>query len=357
MRTGIMTSPLHAGKAPRWLFRRMALLSREVVKAIVMGFGTEELLLRVSDPLWFQALGCVLGFDWHSSGVTTTVCGALKEGIAGMEQELGLFICGGKGGRSRMTPSEIESFCDEIGLDPRGLVRSSRLSAKVDNNALQDGYQLYHHTFFFDISGKWSVVQQGMDTLSRTARRYHWTGIRLKAFVDEPHTGICSDVRQASVLDLTSKDSRSARHASVEVLRQGPDFVLSELRRYREHTMPSRHSLMLKDINPDNIRRVLIQTYEQDPGDFTGLLEARGAGPKTIRALAMLAEIIYGTKVSRKDPAVFSFAHGGKDGTPYPVDRKTYDSSIDILKHAVDKARMGDKDKLAAIKRLTTYYG
>ncbi len=352
-----MTTPLHSGRAPQWLFKRMASLSREVVRAIVMEFGTEELLLRISDPLWFQALGCVLGFDWHSSGVTTTVCGALKEGISGMERELGLFICGGKGGRSRKTPIEIESFCNGLGLEPEGLVRSSRLSAKVDNNALQDGYQLYHHTFFFDASGKWSVVQQGMDTLSRTARRYHWTGIGLNTFVEEPHTGICSDVRQASVLDLTSKDSRSARDASVEVLMQGPDFVLSELRKSREYKMPSRHSLMLKDINPDNIKRVLVQTYEQNPQDFTALLESKGAGPKTIRALALLSEIIYGTEISREDPAIFSFAHGGKDGTPYPVDRKTYDRSIHILRDALEKASIGDKDKISAIRRLATYYG
>lgn len=355
MKTGTMTSPLHGGKAPAWLFKRMASLSKEIVSAIVMEFGAQEFLLRISDPMWFQALGCVLGFDWHSSGVTTTVCGALKVGLKGLDRELGLFVCGGKGGRSRKTPEEIEAHCERLSLDPSGLVRSSRLSAKVDSSALQDGYQLYHHVFFFDNTGSWSVVQQGMSLATHTARRYHWTGLTLETFVEEPHIGICSDLSRLPVFDLTAKKSRDARDASVEVLKQGPDFVISKLNKCKDYTLPARHRLLLKDINPENIRRALISTYEQDPHDFTSLLEAKGAGPKTIRALALLSEIIYSTQVSRKDPALFSFAHGGKDGTPYPVNKKVYDKSIEHLKIAVEKARIGDKDKLNAMRMLSKF--
>ncbi len=348
-----MTSPLHGGKAPYWLFNRMVALSREIVSAIVIEFGTQELLQRLSDPLWFQALGCVLGFDWHSSGVTTTVCGAVKEGIKGREKELGFFVCGGKGARSRKTPIEIEDYCDKLGMDPASLVRSSKLSAKVDNNALQDDHQLYQHTFAFDKQGTWSVVQQGMNTDLRTARRYHWSSIDLKTFVEEPHSGICSDKTKSRIFDLTAKDSNDARSSSVEVLKQGPEWILAELQKCKNYNLPSRHALLLQDINPKNIKRVLTITYEQNPEDFTSLLEGKMAGPKTIRALALLSEIIYGTEVSRKDPAVFSFAHGGKDGTPYPVDRKVYDRSIEILKISVEKAKIGDKDKMDAMKKLS----
>jgi uncharacterized protein len=352
MRTGIMTTPLHGGKAPSWLFKRMQSLAGEIVKAIVIDYGTDELLKRLSEPLWFQALGCVLGFDWHSSGVTTTVCGAIKEGIAGFEHEISFYACGGKGGRSRQTPSDIETRCERMGVEPAPLVRASRLSAKVDNNALQDGHQLYHHNFFFDSSLTWTVVQQGMNEEMLTARRYHWYSPALREFVEEPHAGITSQTCLESVYDLTAKSSHGSRDASVEILRQGPDFVIGELKTARESSLPSRHKVMLSDINPENIRRVLIETYEQNPADFTSLLEAKGAGPKTIRALSLLAEIIHGTEVSRTDPAVFSFAHGGKDGTPYPVDRSNYDHSIEILKVALGKARICDKEKLDAMKRL-----
>ncbi len=350
-----MTTPLHGGKAPYWLFNRMTALSREIVSAIVFEFGTEELLKRLSEPLWFQALGCVLGFDWHSSGVTTTVCGAIKEGIKGMETELGLFVCGGKGGRSRKTPEEIELFCEKIAVEPSPLIRSSKLSAKVDNNALQDGYQLYQHTFVFDRYARWSVVQQGMNEESRTARRYHWTSINLKDYVEEPHSGICSNISKTTVYDLTAKLSSGTRASSIDILKMGPDWILSHLKKYKNYNLTARHTLLLKDINPDNIKRVLTTTYEQNPTDFTSLLEARMAGPKTIRALALLSEIIYGTEVSRKDPAVFSFAHGGKDGTPYPVNRAVYDQSINVLRTAVEKAKIGDKDKLQAMKKLSLF--
>jgi hypothetical protein len=356
MRTGIMTTPLHGGKAPAWLFKRMQALAGEIVKAIILDYGTDELLKRLSEPLWFQALGCVLGFDWHSSGVTTTVCGAIKEGIAGFEHEIGFYACGGKGARSRQTPSDIEIRCERLGVEPSALVRASKLSAKVDNNALQDGHQLYHHNLFFDSTLTWTVVQQGMNEEARTARRYHWHSMALRDFVEEPHAGITAQTALQTVYDLTAKSSRDARDASVEILKEGPDFVLGELKKAREYSLPFRHEVMFRDINPDNIRRVLIETYEQNPADFTSLLEAKGAGPKTIRALTLLAEIIHGTPVSRTDPAAFSFAHGGKDGTPYPVDRKNYDHSIQVLKSAVEKARIGDKDRLDAIRRLVSRF-
>ncbi len=353
MRTGTVVSPLHGGKAPAWLFKRMAAMAREISSVIVLEYGTRELLERLADPLWFQALGCVLGFDWHSSGVTTTVCGAVKEGLSGMEHELGFYACGGKGARSRKTPQEIELFCERRGRDPEILVRSSKVSAKVDNTALQDGYQLYHHNFFFDAQGRWSVVQQGMNTANRTARRYHWFSRELEDMVDEPHAGICAQRKMGLVYDLTASQSLESRERSVEILHEGPDFVLGELEKCKSYELPRRHALMLSDIEPKNIRRVMIQTYEQQPQSFLDLLESRGAGPKTVRALALLAEVIYGTEVSRSDPAVFSFAHGGKDGTPYPVNKEVYDNSIDVLRCAVEKARIGDRQKLEAMRKLT----
>jgi hypothetical protein len=348
-RTGTATLPLHHGKAPRWLFSRMVALSREIVYAIVREFGQTELLRRLSDPYWFQALGCVLAFDWHSSGLTTTVTGALKEGIKGMEKELGIFIAGGKGATSRKTPEQILLYADKYHINPSPLVYASRMSAKVDNTALQDGYQLYHHVFVFTHEGKWAVIQQGMNALNRTARRYHWLSEDVRDFVVEPHKAICCD-RKHRTLNMVAKESEDARNLSVSLARQNPEKVIKELK------APLRHNINFSDIRPERFKSILTKTYERQPEDFESLLGIEGVGPKTIRALSLLSELIYGKPPSYRDPARFSFAHGGKDGTPFPVDRTTYDRSIEVMRKAIESARVGNTDKVNALKRLNMYF-
>ncbi len=351
-RTGIANLPLHYGKVPPWLFERMTRLAREVVLVIATEFGTKEVLRRLSDPFWFQAFGCVLGYDWHSSGVTTTVCSALKEGLRGLEREIGLFIAGGKGKTSRKTPSEIERAGDLLRVNPSSLVYASRMAAKVDNSALQDGYQLYHHTFIFAADGSWAVVQQGMNEKNHYARRYHWLGEKVTDFVCEPHSAICSQSR-GTALNLVAQESAPARHIIAQVTtEEKPEKIIAELKRLKTLHLPARHYLTLDDINPDRLHKAILSAYEQHPGNFEKLLSLEGIGPKTLRALSLLSELIYGAPVSVRDPAIYSFAHGGKDGHPYPVDRKTYDRSIEILHQAVEKARLGNSEKLAALRRL-----
>jgi hypothetical protein len=357
MRTGIANLPLHGGKAPRWLFERMTRLAREITIFIVRDFGPEEVLTRLSDPYWFQAFGCVLGFDWHSSGVTTTVCGAMKEGIRGLERELGLFIAGGKGATSRKTPSEIESAGDNLSIEPAELVQASRLSAKVDSAGLQDGYQLYHHAFFFTKEGGWAVVQQGMNEVDRYARRYHWFGkgplplSETKDFVSEPHAAVCCD-RSGRVLNMVARESDGARDVSTRLSWERPEKLVRELTRLKTLTMPSRHRTSLQDIHPERLQRIFLRTYEKRPEDFKTLLGMEGVGPKTIRALSLISELVYGVEQSVRDPVRFSFAHGGKDGHPYPVDRRTYDESVEYLRKALSQARVGNTERLKAIKRL-----
>jgi hypothetical protein len=355
-KTGIATLPLHYGRAPRWLFERMRLLSREIVIAIVTEFGTRELLLRLSDPYWFQALGCILGFDWHSSGLTTTVTGALKEGIKDISHDIGLYIAGGKGAASRKTPSEIEGAGNRIDIDPSKLVYASKMSAKVDNAALQDGYQLYHHVFVFTKTGSWSVIQQGMRETDRTARRYHWLGEAVTDFVDEPHSAICCDTR-GEVLNMVARESGEARIVSARLAQEKPEMVVKELEKIRRLTLPSHHHVDRADINPKYLNKILLKTYESQPGNFEQLLSIEGVGPKTIRALSLLSELMYGKAPSYHDPVRFSFAHGGKDGHPYPVDRKTYDTTISVMKKAIESANVGNRDKIDAVKRLVNYFG
>lgn len=350
-RRGIATLPLHYGKAPRWLFDRMVKLSREILVAMVSEFGSQDVLNKISDPYWFQALGCILGFDWHSSGVTTTVTGALKEAIKGLESELGLFIAGGKGGTSRKTPDEIKIYSEKFSFNPDPLIHASRISAKVDNTAVQDGYQLYHHAFFFNSDGKWAVVQQGMNIENRTARRYHWLGEEVEDFVEEPHKAICCD-KKVETLNMVAKESRESRVVSTEIAREKPEKVIKELNRIMELNLPHRHKVIHADINPEKICRTLIKTYENQPQNFEQLLSIQGVGPKTIRALALVSEIIYGATPSYNDPARFSFAHGGKDGTPYPVDRRGYDKTIEVLRSAINSAKIGNRERLEAIRRL-----
>jgi len=354
-RTGIATSPLHYGRAPAWLFGRMTALAREIIQAIVTEFGQQIFLQKLSDPYWFQALGCVLGFDWHSSGLTTTVTGALKEGLRGMESELGLFIAGGKGAASRKTPRQIEEYADDHGIDAAPLVYASRMSAKVDNTAVQDGFQLYHHIFVFTQDGHWSVIQQGMNEKDRTARRYHWLGDDVKDFVVEPQTAICSD-RRVETLNMVAVESEGARDMTTGLSREKPEKVIREITKIQELEMTRRHEVALTDIDSRKLYRTLLKTYEQQPRDFEQLLGMRGIGPKTIRALSLISEIIYGAAPSYRDPARFSFAHGGKDGTPYPVDRRTYDITIDVMKKAIQSAKVGNSDKLRAVKGLARFY-
>ena len=353
-RTGSANLPLHSGKAPAWLFSRMIRLSREVATHIVAEFGPDEMLRRLSDPFWFQAFGCVLGFDWHSSGVTTTVTGALKEGIRGLERELGFFAGGGKGAASRKTPSEIENVCHRISIDPRPLVYASRMSAKVDSAAVQDGYQLYHHSFFFTPSGGWCVVQQGMNDANGMARRYHWLAATVKSYVDEPHAAICAEA-EAPTLNLVAHESEPVRTASAELAREKPGVVLSALRGVPALTMPRRQAVLIADVNTRYLEKILLKTYERVPEDFETLLGMEGVGARTLRALALTSEIIYGTPASTRDPARFSFAHGGKDGFPYPVDRETYDKTVEVLRNAVTRAGIDRSERVAALKRLVRF--
>lgn len=362
MKTGTMNLPLHGGKAPYWLFTRMKNLSREIISLIVSEYGAAEMLERLSDPLWFQAFGCVLGFDWHSSGVTTTVCGAVKESIKGLEKDLGFFVAGGKGGTSRKTPLEIENAANLMGKDFGNLVYSSKMVAKVDSNALQDGYQLYHHCFIFTKDGnQWSVIQQGMNEDNRMARRYHWLSKDLDSFVCEPHKAICCD-KKNKVINLVALESSKARETVAGLSREKPQNILKDLKKIKDwqeksYTLPGRHYIRLDDMDLRRMEKIFIATYERKPENFEKLLAMKGVGPKTIRALALISELVYGVKYSIKDPARFSFAHGGKDGIPYPVDRENYNRSIEILHNAVKDSKIDKTEKIKAIKRLSFFYG
>ena len=351
-RTGIANLPLHGGKAPKWLFDRMVPLAREITIAIISEYGPDEMLRRLSHPYWFQAFGCVLGFDWHSSGVTTTLCGALKEGLKGIERDLGLFVAGGKGKTSRKTPSEIEVWGEKIALDPAPLVYASRMSAKVDSSAVQDGYQLYHHTFLFTAGGAWTVVQQGMNEANRYARRYHWLGETVSDFVNEPHSAILSETR-GTALNLTASESQPARTTITSIAtEEPPNKVIAELKRFKTLDLPARHRIITADLHPDSLSRIILSAYERQPRDFEQLLGLSGVGAKTIRALSLISELIHGVAPSYRDPARYSFAHGGKDGIPYPVDRQTYDKSIELLSRAINKTRLGLSEKQKAFQRL-----
>lgn len=353
MRKGIAELPLHGGKAPRWLFSRMKLLAREIVIAIVREYGPEEVLRRLSDPFWFQAFGCVLGFDWHSSGVTTTVCGAVKEGVRDIERELGIFVAGGKGKVSRGTPEEISRLIEryDLALDAERLKYCSRMSAKVDSTALQDGYQIYHHCIFFTSSGLWGVVQQGMNEHTQFARRYHWLSETLTDFVVEPHYAICCDL-QGQVLNFVAEESGKARDTTTWLSREKPIKVLCDLKKLPSLKLPSHHEVTISDIDVNRVASTLLATYEAQPQSFESLLGTPNVGPKTLRALSLIAELLYDAPASIRDPARFSFAHGGKDGHPYPVDRSTYNRSIQILRKALQTAKLGRTEKVDALKRL-----
>ncbi|MFN2572384.1 MAG: DUF763 domain-containing protein, partial [Gemmatimonadales bacterium] len=295
-RAGSATLPLHGGKAPRWLFDRMAKLAPEIAEAIVLAHGRTAFLSRLSDPHWFQAFGCVLGFDWHSSGVTTTVCGALKEGLGPRSRDLGIYIAGGKGRLSRRTPLELHEIGGRLGMDGARLAYNSRMAAKVDSAAVQDGFGIYHHSFFLTDDGEWAVVQQGMRPHDSSARRYHWLGSHVSDFVNEPHAAIASDKCGQHVLNLVATESSPARSASTEFARLEPRMVARELAKVITLALPSRHWVDIeRDINPAHLRKVLLSTYEAAPQHFEQLLAVPGVGPKAVRALALVADVVYGT--------------------------------------------------------------
>ncbi|MDP3998865.1 MAG: DUF763 domain-containing protein [bacterium] len=355
MRTGYANLPLHWGKAPSWLFEKMTKLALEISRVFVWEYGTQEFLKRLSDPYWFQAFGCVLGFDWHSSGLTTTVCGALKEGLRGQEKEVEILVAGGKGRTSRKTPAELEVFGQKYSFDSQPLIYASRMSAKVDSAAIQDGFQIYHHNFFTTLDGsKWAVIQQGMSegpTGGGWARRYHWLSDSVADFVCEPHSGVACDLRRPS-LNLVAQKSDNCRVVTTRICREKPEKLVNYLEKIQTLNLPSRHAVVLGSFKKESLKKIFLKTYNQKPNNFESLLGIAGVGPKTIRALALISELVYGAKPSWEDPAKFSFAHGGKDGTPYPVDRENYQKSIDFLSKAVKKAKIGRGEKIAAIKKL-----
>jgi uncharacterized protein len=340
--------PLHHGKVPHWLADRMSRLGGAICEAVIREYGRGELLARMSDPLWFQSLGCVLGMDWHSSGITTSVMGALKKAINPRFDELGLYICGGKGKHSRQTPAELLALADRTGLNGTELVRNSRLTAKVDNNAVQDGFQVYLHTFIVSREGDWAVVQQGMNGDTGMARRYHWHSAMLKSFTEEPHTFIYGH-NQGSILNLTAKDASAAKDSMLGLVKEKPEIVLPEIRRV---IMPRHHEVREENVDLKRLGSVLALAHERQVGNFESLLLLEGVGPRTIQSLALVSEVIHGTPTRFTDPARFSFAHGGKDGHPFPVPTKVFDETISILRTAVDKAKIGATEKSDAIRNL-----
>jgi len=341
--------PLHYGQVPPWLADRMRLLGGAITESIIMEYGTSAFLQRLSDPFWFQALGCVLGMDWHSSGITTSVLGALKRAVNPRFLDLGIYFCGGKGKFSRETPRELLQFADRTGLNGNDLVRSSRLSAKIDNNAIQDGFQIYLHSFVVSRTGEWAVVQQGMNDGTGMARRYHWHSMQLKSFHEEPHTYIYGQ-NQGEILNLTAHQSGKAKTGMLEIIKENPAHMVSEIQKL---LMPRHHDVRNEDVNLKRLGAMLVLAHERELKDFESLMLLEGVGPRTVQSLALVSEIIHGAPSRFEDPARFSFAHGGKDGHPFPVPTKTYDETIAILRTSVEKAKLGHTDKQQAIKNLS----
>lgn len=369
-RTGYARLPLHYGRAPRYLFVRMQKMAREIVTIIVNEYGSDEFLNRISDPFWFQALGCVLGYDWHSSGVTTVLTGVLKDAVS--PQQHGIAVCGGKGKASRKAQSEIGEIGQKFGFSSahiETLCRASRLSAKVDSAAVQAGYQLYHHAFILADNKKWAVVQQGMCAEDRTARRYHWLSDDVTCFVREPHSAIVGDIKRDIALNMTAEQSEGCRRVAVDLVREKPQRLIRILQSAKPESQKSLNEWLPESLNnpwekrffgelsmPENVNwKTLEELYEFQPNNYEELLEFKGVGPATIRGLALVADVIYGEKPSWSDPVKYSFAYGGKDGVPYPVDRKAMDESICLLKRAVEEARIGKNEKLRSLKTLMKF--
>lgn len=363
---GVVNLPLHGGRAPRWLFQRMVKLAGGITEAVIYEYGPSEFLRRISNPYWFQAFSCVLGFDWHSSGTTTTTCGALKTSLD--LEEHGILVAGGKGRASRQTPSEIEKAGDIFSLSTPvldDLTHSSRMVAKIDNSCIQDGYQLYHHVFLLTEKGEWAVVQQGMNQENHYARRYHWLSSDVDDLVEKPHQGICCDEKEKETLDMTAGKSRESRKISVDLVQDNPEHLKKYFLKkpklessqsslndfYPGLDLPRHHPVLDTDLTDKDLE-ILKRAWEIQPTHYEELLSLEGMGPKKIRALALISDLVYGAEPSWEDPVKYSFTHGGKDGFPYPVDREVYDHSIQNLQDALEQAKLDKKDKYQALKRL-----
>jgi uncharacterized protein len=380
MYRGVATFTLDTGHCPPWLFERMVKLGREMTRVLIEEYGPDEYIKRIADPVWFQSFGTVLAFDWNASGLTTILTAALKEGIRGHEREWGVYIAGGKGKTSRKTPEQIRDWGVRLSLTPEyvgNLEYNSRMAAKVDSALVQDGYQLYHHSFFFSRGGAWTVVQQGMNKENRSARRYHWHSANVQDLVCEPHAGISSQAFGERVMNLVAKDSTNTRQLSTDMVQGSYDTLLKDIRLLQKHYTPvsrtatfkkgkdvlkiaafdgvefTHHGVEKEDFSKSKyVERILAKVSSDKPGSYEQLVASAGVGSKTIRALALVAELIYGAAPSYDDPARYSFAHGGKDATPYPVDRDTYDQTIEMLQHAVRRARMTPAAKDKVLKKL-----
>jgi len=389
LKTGSADLPLHGGTVPKWLADRMTALGRVLTEAIVLHYGRDEMLRRLAHPFWFQSLGAVMGMDWHSSGITTSVIGALKRGLRPIEDDIGIYVCGGRGKHSRKTPEELAAVGERTGLDSKKLAAHSRLVAKVDGACVQDGFELYLHGFFVTKDGSWTVVQQGMNGGKKLARRYHWLSTDLKSFVEEPHSAI-EGVPVGEIVNLTDARASSARDAQVELIRLGPDHVVAELAKIRAGArrerdsgvraaqallpfpeviaktpsgalatetaphlrLPSRHHVTQRDVDLRRVHAALAAAHERGPIDFADVLATPGVGARTLLSLAIVAEVVHGAPSRFADPARFSLAHGGKDGHPFPVPLKVYDETIRVMKRAVDAAKIGSTERLQALRRL-----
>lgn len=391
-RSGYADLPLHTGTVPKWLADRMMRLGTLIIEALVLKYGKKEVLIRLSDPLWFQSLGAVLGMDWHSSGITTSVMYALKRGLNRRAKELGIVVCGGRGKYSRRTPEELQILADMTGMDGNKLINCSKLAAKVDGTALQDGFQLYQHNFILSDQGDWTVVQQGMNVSEKKARRYHWSSEKLRSFVENPHTGVTGE-NQGLILNLTDINASSTRSKILSLMQENPDRIIREVKKIggseslqlelfddaeknknppsnqnnisnewqktqilikndRNLVMPSHHEILAEDVDLKRLGAVLATAYESENTDFESLLLTPGLGPRTLQSLTLVSEVIYGTPSRFTDPARFSFAHGGKDGHPFPVTTKIYDESIRILGESIEESKMGYSEKSECLYRL-----
>ncbi len=361
MRTGIATVPLDYGRCPPWLFERMKKLGRGIAISIVEEFGPEEFLKRLADPVWFQSLGCVMGFDWNSSGLTAITLGALKTGLFDIQDQLGVYVCGGKR-TSRETPSEIEAYgiSRQFSFAPK-LIYASKMAAKTDSALIQDNYQIYQHSFLFTKLGNWVVIQQGMNTQNQTARRYHWLSSKMKDFIEEPHSGIASQVK-TKPLNLTAHESDKNREISLKQVLEEPKTFLSNLALVQRHPkqmtlleLPNKefhwHPVVKEKFDLKRLQKTIFFANDQNPQNFEKLLSLKNIGPRTIRALSLVSEIIYGAKPSYEDPARYSFSVGGKDGTPYPVDRSVYDQTLAVMEKGIKKSQISLAEKEKALQR------
>jgi uncharacterized protein len=350
-RSGVADLPLHGGHVPPWLAERMTKLGTAISEQVLFHYGVPGFLTRLSDPFWFQALGCVMGMDWHSSGITTSVMGSLKRGLNPRSRELGLYVCGGRGKHSRKTPDELRAFAEGASLSGDELVRASRLTARVDNNAIADGFQIYQHTVVVSTSGEWSIVQQGMNEQSGMARRYHWHSASVRDFTAEPHTGIVGE-HQGTITNLVDARAKAAQQAMLTMARQNPELTLREARKLE---MPKHHEVRARNVDLKRLGAVLAMAYQHELHDFASLLLQEKLGPRTLQSLALVAEVVHGTPTRFSDPARFSFAHGGKDGHPFPVPLRTYDESLSVLRRSLDAAKIGDVEKISGFKRLDDF--